>query len=165
MPNKRTDAVFRRRSHDSEKGYALVSAIIACVILLGLAMLVIQVSTQDLRISAQTVGEKKAMAATDSGIHRLVRNFNPNTPPNYNVITTSPVAVDAVNAPGDSYQVTAPATAVPGPPDLPLAGYSFPWGQKRYNFDVTGTNSAYGSRMEIGMAVGYGPVKTSGDYE
>jgi Tfp pilus assembly protein PilX len=93
MPNKRTDAVFRRRSHDSEKGYALVSAIIACVILLGLAMLVIQVSTQDLRISAQTVGEKKAMAATDSGIHRLVRNFNPNTPPNYNVITTSPVAV------------------------------------------------------------------------
>jgi hypothetical protein len=149
----------------SEKGFALITAILACAILFALAILILQLSTGDLRVSSRSVGDKKAMTANDSGIHQLVRNFDPSTPPNHNVITTSPVAVDAVNAPGDSYHITAPAAAVPGPAELPLAGYSFPWGQKRYNFDVTGTNSTYSTRMEVGVAVGFGPIKTGGDYE
>jgi hypothetical protein len=151
----------------SEQGFALVTALIACVILFALAMLIIHLSTGDLRVSARSVGEKKALSAAESGIHQVMINFNPTMGPNYNVVTTGSVAVDAANAPGDFYQIALPSAADAniGPSELPLSGYSFPWGQKRYNFDVIGTNSTYGTRMEVGVAVGYGPVKTGGDYE
>ena len=58
---------FRRRRLSSEKGFALVTAILACVILFALAMLILQLSTGDLRVSAKSVGDKKAMAAAETG--------------------------------------------------------------------------------------------------
>lgn len=153
------------RKLSSERGFALVTAIIACVILFALAMLMIYLSTGDLRVSARSVGEKKALNAAESGIHQVMINFNPTAAPNFNVVTSGSVAVDATNAPGDAYQISLPAAPVDGPSDLPLVGYSSKWGQRRYNFDVIGTNSNYGTRVEIGLAVGYGPVLTKGDYE
>ena len=51
----------------SEKGFILLTAILACVILLALAILIINLSTSDLRVSSKTVGEKKAMSAAEAG--------------------------------------------------------------------------------------------------
>ncbi|MCG6533411.1 MAG: pilus assembly PilX N-terminal domain-containing protein [Syntrophales bacterium LBB04] len=148
----------------SEKGFALVTAIIACVILFALAMLIINLSTGDLRVSARSVGQKKAQSAAESGISQLMINYR-DTPPNFNVVTSGSVAVDAVNAPGDFYQISIPATDPPGPADLSMPGYSEPWRQIVRHFDVTGTNSTYGTQMEVSVAAGYGPVKIGGGYE
>jgi hypothetical protein len=126
-------------------------------------MLVIQLSTQDLRISARTVGEKKSMTAAETGIHNLIQNFDPT---NLSAsATSSPVAVDAVNAPGDFYTISNPYLPATGPAFLPLAGFSIgggqSWGQRRYNVDVTGTNNTYGTRADIGVGLGYGPIEIS----
>jgi hypothetical protein len=56
----------------NEKGFALIAAIIACCMLLAVGLLVINMSTGDLRSSVITVGNKKALAAVESGIHSLV---------------------------------------------------------------------------------------------
>ncbi|MCX5856006.1 MAG: hypothetical protein NTZ24_15795 [Deltaproteobacteria bacterium] len=146
----------------SEKGFALVAALLACLILLALGMLVIHLSTQDLRISAKSVGEKKAMSAAETGIHQLIRNFDPQNLP---ASAQSNIAVDAVNAPGDFYTIGAPAVPSVGPAFLPMAGYSIgggqSWGQRRYNVDVTGTNTSFSTRAEIGVGIGYGPIEIS----
>ena len=146
----------------SEKGFALVAALMACLILLALGMLVIHFSTQDLRISAKTVGEKKAMAAAETGIHRLMQNFDPQ---NLTASALSNVAVDTVNAPGDFYTIGTPAVPTTGPAFLPMSGYSISggqsWGQRRYKVDVTGTNTSYSTRAEIGVGIGYGPIEIS----
>jgi hypothetical protein len=134
----------------------------ACLILLALAMLVIQISTQDLRISARTVGEKKAMSAAETGIHQLIKDFDPQ---NLASSAVSNVTVDAANAPGDFYSISAPYLPASGPAFLPLTGYSIgggqSWGQRRYNVDVTGGNSSYGTRADIGVGLGYGPIEIS----
>ena len=59
------------------KGFALVMAIMAIMILMALGFLAISVTTGDLKITSRIVGEKKALSAAETGIHRLMRNFNP----------------------------------------------------------------------------------------
>lgn len=150
------------RTIKTEKGFALVAAILACMILLALAMLVINLSTRDLRISAKTVGEKKAMTAAETGIHQLIINFNPQ---NLAASAVTNVAADAVNAPGDFYTVSVPTLPAAGPAFLPLTGFAIgggqSWGQRRYSVDVTGTNTSYNTRVDIGLGVGYGPIEIS----
>jgi Tfp pilus assembly protein PilX len=165
MQNKRTYAILSRRNPDSEKGFALVAAVLACVILLALAMLVIHLSTQDLRISAKVVGEKKAMAAAETGIHQLMRTFDPQATGGLASFAATNVAVDAVNAPGDVYTIGAPSVPTSGPAFLPMPGYSIgggqSWGQRCYNADVTGRNTGYNTRIDIGVGLGYGPIEIS----
>jgi Tfp pilus assembly protein PilX len=49
-----------RKRPSSEQGFALVTALMACAILFALAMLVLNLSTSDLKVSARNVGDKKA---------------------------------------------------------------------------------------------------------
>jgi len=165
MPHQKTYAILSSSNPNSEKGFALVAAILACLILLGLAMLVIHLSTRDLRISAQSVGEKKALTAAETGIHQLVRTFDPQATGGLSSFAVSNVVVDAVNAPGDVYSISAPSTPTSGPAFLPMTGYSIgggqSWGQRRYVTQVTGRNTIYNTRVDIGVGVGYGPIEVS----
>ena len=162
MPANRDYTILIRRNLSSEKGFVLVAAVLACLILLALAMLVIQLSTRDLQISARSVGEKKALAAAETGIHKLIQNFDPQ---NLSASAVSHVAVDADNSPGDFYTISNPYLPASGPAFLPLAGFSIgggqSWGQKRYNVDVTGKNDTYGTQADIGVGLGYGPIEIS----
>lgn len=65
-------STIKKMALRNEKGFALIAAIIACCMLLALGLLVINMSTGDLRSSAITVGNKKALSAVESGIHALV---------------------------------------------------------------------------------------------
>ncbi len=165
MLNKRTYAILRRRHLNSEKGFALVAAVLACLILLALAMLVIHLSTQDLRISAKTVGEKKALSAAETGIHQLMRTFDPQATGGLGSFAATDVVVDTVNAPGDVYSIGTPTIPTQGPAFLPIAGYSIgggqSWGQRRYDVDITGRNTSYATRIVIGVGVGFGPIEIS----
>jgi hypothetical protein len=153
---------FNKEKLSSERGFALITAIMACVILLALAILILNLSTGDLRVSSRSVGDKKAMSAAETGIHRAMQSFNPQ---NLAATVVTGVQVDAANDPASVYTIGAPTAPATGPLFLPLEGYSIgggqTWGQRRYEINVEGRNTAYGTRMDIRTGVGYGPVEIS----
>ena len=148
----------------SQRGFILLVAILACVILAALGVLVISLSTGDLRTSVSTVGEKKALGAVESGYHVLTQTFDPLTP-NYgiNPILNTWAYVDAANDPGSKYKITTVGLS----PFAPLAppGYSMEssagWGMARFDVAVMGENSSYNTNAQVDVGVGYGPVSLS----
>ena len=151
-----------RGKRGCEGGFALVAAILACVILLALALLVINLSTQDLKSSAKNVGDKKAAAAAETGIHKMMQNFDPQ---NLSSSAQTNIQVDPNNDPNSVYTIGTPTRPTTGPTFLPLTGFSIgggqSWGQARYVVDVTGRNTAYGTSVTIGTGVGFGPIEIS----
>ncbi len=151
-----------RRILSSEKGFALITAIMACVILFALAMLIINLSTGDLRVSTKSVGDKKAMSAAETGIHRAMQNFNPQS---LAASAVTSVQVDPANDPATVYTISTPASPATGPLFLPMQGYSIgggqSWGQRRFEVNVEGRNTAYDTRVNIRTGIGYGPVEIS----
>jgi hypothetical protein len=144
---------------NSEEGFALIAAIMACLILLALGMLVISLSTQDIRMSTKIVGEKRALAAVDTGISALSQAFDPQNPILVHQTTNR---ADGVSSYTFNYPTTRPTV---GPITIPLAGFSIGggqrWGQSRYNLDVVGRNTEYSTQVTVGVGMGYGPVEMS----
>ncbi len=157
---------FSKKILSSEKGFALVTAIMACVILFALAMLIISLSTGDLRVSAKSVGDKKAMSAAETGIHRMIQNFNPQ---NLAASALTGVQVDSANDPASVYSISTPAIPTSGPLFLPMTGYSIgggqTWGKKRFVVNVEGRNTAYDTKVTIQTGIGYGPIEISTMYQ
>jgi len=153
---------YSKRILSSEKGFILLTAIMACLILFALTLLIINLTTSDLQISAQNVGQKKAISAAETGIHRLMQNFDPQ---DMAASATTNAQVDSTNDPNSRYTISSPTQPTDGPVFLPLTGYAISggqqWGQRRYNVDVTGINTAYNTRVTIGTGIGYGPVEIS----
>jgi len=141
-----------------KNGFALIAALMAIWILTAVGILVFTISTQDIRISGRLIGEKKAFAAVETGIHRLAQTLDP-----ANLAAVPSTQVDPTNDPDSLYAVGTPARPTTGPSTLPLAGYSIgggqQWGQERFNARVTGTNTRYNSRVEVDVGVGYGPIE------
>ena len=156
----------RIRKGRAQKGFALIATLIALWILAALGILVFTVTTQDVRISSRTVGEKKAFLAAESGIGWLVQNFNPN---NLGAsATTNQTAVDSSHSAYSSidshsvFTVEQPHAPNSGPAALPSPGYEIGggevWGQTRYVAMVTGRNTNYNTRIPVEVGIGYGPV-------
>ena len=147
----------------SEKGFALLAALMACLILFALAMLVISLSTQDLRTSTKIVGEKKALAAAEAGIHSMTQTFDPQSLASTQV--TNPVPVNSTDPHSSVYTIGAAARPASGPEVIPLAGYSIgggqQWGQRRYLVAVEGRNTEYDTKIDISTGIGYGPIEIS----
>jgi type II secretory pathway pseudopilin PulG len=144
-----------------ERGFALITAMIAAIIMLALGILVIQLSTQDLKSGAATVGEKKALSAADTGIHQLMRNFPPSN-------EGTEIPVDETNAPGDSYIYSqVPKEGLPDSVSMP--GYSIgggkTWGMDCSSYEVTGKNKNYKTEVTIAVGLGYGPSPIGTTYE
>jgi Tfp pilus assembly protein PilX len=150
------------RLKNSEKGFALIAAIMACLILLALGMLVISLSTQDIRISTKIVGEKRALAAVEEGVQRLLQAFDPQSP--INSLSTITRA-DGKSSYTINYPVSRPTT---GPDAILLVGYQIAggqaWGLKRYTIGVVGTNTEYNTQVSVGVGFGYGPIEISTMY-
>jgi Tfp pilus assembly protein PilX len=152
----------------NEKGFALVAAIIASLILLAVGILVINMSTGDLRSSAITVGDKKALAAAESGIHRLVQDFSPDSGTwtaanNYttNCTASSPTYIWRSIASGTDantqFAICAPTLSSQPPVNLP--GYALgEWAMMRYDGRVAGKNTSYNTSTTVDIGIGYGPV-------
>lgn len=144
----------------SERGFILVAAILACMILLAVGILALTMSGQDVKISSRVVGEKKAFSACESGVHKLITALNPE---NLTGSAVTNVQVDSSNDPASLYTIGTPIHPSTGPGMLPLSGYSIGggqvWGQTIYNATVTGTNTNYNSRAQISVGLGYGPVE------
>jgi len=132
----------------------------ASAILFALAMLIIQLSTGDLKVSSRNVGDKKALSAAEAGIHRLIQNFDP---ANITAAQATSVQVNAAADPASRYSISNVGRPAAGPDALPLRGYSIgggqQWGQRRYVGSVTGVNTNYNSSATIDVGMGYGPIE------
>jgi hypothetical protein len=146
--------------HRSRKGFVLVTAILAVMILMALGYLALTVSTGDLRISGRTVGEKKAVSAAEAGVHRLMQGL---TPPDLTTLQLEGVAqtvgvaqqVDPATDPASRYTISNLVRSTGLPPWTP-PGFSLDWGQPRYAGRVTGTNTDYGSTVQVDVGMGSG---------
>ena len=151
------------RMKNSEKGFALIAAIMACLILLALGTLVIALSTQDIRVSVKIVGDKRSLAAAEDGIHSLSQTFDPENPVNAPVTTTR---ADGVSNYTINYPAKPPTT---GPLGIRLPGYGIGggkvYGDRRYNVIVTGRSTEYKTQVTIGVGLGYGPVDITTLYQ
>jgi len=150
---------------NSQKGFALIAAIMAMMVLTAVGLLAFALSTQDIRISSRLVGEKKSFSAVEAGIHRFTLTFDP---ANLNASVVSNVQVDSGNDPTSLYTIGLPARPTSGPGSLPLPGYAIgggqQWGQERFNNRVTGTNTRYNSLIQVDIGAGFGPVEISTAY-
>lgn len=148
------------RLKSRQKGFALVVALLANLILLAVGILAINLTTQDLRISTRYVGDKKALAAAESGIHVMTMNFNPE---NLAAVTVANVQTNPAIDPDTRYTIGTPSPPATGSAMIPMAGYSIGggqvWGQTRYDVAVTGSNTAHQTSVTINVGVGYGPIE------
>lgn len=167
--------VGRRKSNKPQRlgragsGFALVAALLAIWILTAVGILVFTVSTQDLRVSTRLVGEKKAFAAVETGVHVLTQIFN------YESLSASRrdrvVADTGAGGDRDSlYTIETPRipTSSEGPAVILYPGFSASeaekWGRTRYLANVTGENTRYGSRVQVNTGIGYGPINVSTEH-
>jgi Tfp pilus assembly protein PilX len=144
-----------------EKGFALVAALLANLILLAVGIVAINLSSQDIRVSMKTVADKKAVNAAEAGIHWLTVNFDP---ANLAAVAVTNQQVDASTDPNTKYTIAQPTEPTTGPAQIPLPGFSIggsqTWGQARYDVKgVTGTNTAYNTTVTIDVGLGHGPVE------
>jgi hypothetical protein len=147
---------------NSQRGIALVVALLANVILLAVGVLAIHLSTKDIRASFAVIGDKKAFAACEAGIHRLSTNFDPGTLAQQ---AQPPTQVNPAVDPASRYTIFQPTQPTTGPAIIPMAGYSIAggqqWGQERFIATVRGENTAYNSRFEVNLGLGFGPIDMS----
>ena len=145
-----------RKRASSEKGFALATALMACAILFALAMLIIQLSTGDLKVSGSNVGDKKALSAAETGAHQMIRAINMLPAVNQVTLTAVQAANQQVNAAADptSRYTFGSILPAPGTAKRSLAGYSG-WEQQCYVGTVTGFNTNYNSSLTIDVGVGY----------
>jgi Tfp pilus assembly protein PilX len=153
--NKNIETALRLKN--SEKGFALIAAIMACLILLALGMLVASMSTQDIRISTKIVGDKKALAAAEEGVQNLMQTFDPDVAL-YASSSTTYRGVD-----GSSYTTGIPTRPSPssGPWRRTIPGNDS-WVRDVYIIDVTGTNPEYNTRVAIGVGAGFAHGSSGG---
>jgi hypothetical protein len=146
--------------HGGGKGFALVTAILAIMILMALGFLALSVTTGDLKITTRVVGEKKALNAAETGIHRLMQNFDPE---NLVGALMANVQVNSAADQNSRYTISSVGRPASGPDTLPLRGYSIgggqQWGQRRYVGSVKGENTKYSSSVQIDVGMGYGPIE------
>ncbi len=90
-----------------EKGFALITALLALVLITALGLLVFTVTTRDIRIASRSMGEKKAFSAAESGINDLLSRANAQAPelrPDWFVQYNAPtVQVDPATNPGATH--------------------------------------------------------------
>ena len=162
MKIQHNETMLRSDVLGSEKGFILLTAIISCAIIIALGFMVVLLSTEDLRTSVSSLGEKRALAAVESGYHITTQTFDPMTA-NFGVPMNTWTDVDATHAPGSRYRIEnitlSPFSALPPP------GYSMEssqgWGMARYDLAVSGENTTYKTEERVGIGVAYGPISLS----
>jgi type II secretory pathway pseudopilin PulG len=140
----------------SQRGFILIVALIACVILAALGVLVISLSTGDQKTSSATLGEKRALGAFESGFHTITRSFDASIPPLYGLTLSTWQNVDPVNAPGAQYSISKVATSKY--PPVQCFWYSLGFELTRFDLTMAGRDTTYNSQINVDMGAGYGPV-------
>jgi hypothetical protein len=150
-----------RRRRD-ERGFALVAALLANLILLAVGIIALNLSAQDLRISMKVIGDKKAMSAAEAATHWLMVNFDPANPSSVARENRPLPELAAGLDPRGRVTIKQPVPSTVGPVQISgPTGYdmgSTQWVLLRYGATVTGRNEDHRTSVTIDVGVGYGPV-------
>jgi len=136
----------------SERGIALITAVLACSLLMALALLILTISTKDLRTSTRTVAGKHAMTTAENAIHAAIQEFSPANPSSFN----------STGITGNNGEWTYRVTIPPGVPSFPTPGYSGTWMTDVYDVTVTGTTNRYGGGTDAEITAGIGVMGPGG---
>lgn len=148
------------RLSENAKGFALVAALLANLILLALGILAINLATGDVRASMTLVGDKKALNAAEAGYHWLAVNFAYDNPAGVAVTNRQ---VDAGTDPASRFTITTPTPPANGPWTLDLPGYSSDWVMLAHQATITGTNTSHNSTVAIDVGFTFGVVKVDNE--
>ena len=150
-----------RRRRD-ERGFALIAALLANLILLAVGIVALNLSTGDIRISMKVVGDKKAMSAAEAATHWLMVNFDPANPAAVARENRPLTELAAGLDPRGRVTIKQPVPSTVGPVQISgPTGYdmgSTQWVLLRYDTTVTGRNEDHRTSVTIDVVVGYGPV-------
>ncbi len=146
----------KKTGASSEKGFVLIAALIAMMILMAVGFFALTVTSDDLKITSRLYGERKALSAAEAGVHDLCLVFDPS------MSALTNVKIDAANDPKMSYSVTKPDEDI-YIPRLDATGSSIEGGKSwafiLYNSVVTGRDESHGSivRLDVGLKHGETP--------
>jgi Tfp pilus assembly protein PilX len=149
----------------NEKGFALVAALMANLILLAVGIVALNLSTGDIRTSMRSLGDKKAVNAAETAVHRLAMDF----------IDDSPTGISNLQGKiyndfsADAGTKATVGTIVKNPkgvtaPSLPgyQTGGNVTWSQEVYEATVRGENTVHKTSVTVVAGFGHGPTPGSG---
>jgi len=139
----------------SQEGFVLVAAIMALMIFIAVGFYALTVTTQDLRVSARLVGERKAFSAAEAGVNVISRMLNPTAP-------SAPIIgqkVDPLNDPKAEFDATA-FVQDSNIPDMWFPGFSPSQRSAVFRSTVTGRDTGYGSRVRLSVGIASAPAST-----
>lgn len=144
----------------SEKGFALIAAIMAVVVMMAVGFYALSTTTQDMKISTRLVGERKAFSAAECGLHTLCLTFDPT------MATANNQSCDAVNDPNNRFDILAPNRGTI--PDIPAIGSDITggkrWVHQVFDTTITGRDTSYNSSVSVAVGVIFGPVPEDPSY-
>ena len=149
-----------------EAGFALIAALLTVWILTALGLLIFTVTTQDVRVSSRLVGEKKAFFAAEAGVHNLALLFEPleviqKDTAKLNLKYEKTTPTDTTKDSNSKYTIGTPTIPKWGPGSVPVPGSEAGQGAFRFLVQVNGTNAKYGSVVQVGVGIGFGPVNVT----
>ena len=165
----------------NQKGFALLAALIACLILLAVGMLVINMTTGELFTTTAVVGQKKAVIAAESGVTKIMNDGFPENWTAANGYTEDANCgaanfaaytwLSVQNSTDTTTQFAVCAPRVSTRPSMPAPGYALgggggstvSYGYMRYDTTAVGRSSAYNSQTKLDVGVGFGPVPIGGN--
>ena len=150
---------FFRNKRNSERGFILIVALMAIMILTAIGFFALTTTSQDIRISSRIVGERKAFSAAQAGLHAFcLMNFTSGA-------SYPDLVVDAANDPNARYDIGTVAID-PALPKMPAPGEdeSKKMVHQIYQTEITGRIIGAGSRVSTDVGVKYGPVPDGTEY-
>lgn len=142
-----------RNKAESEKGFVLVVAIIAIVIMIAIGFFALTMISGDLMITYRMTCERKAFSAAESGVHAVFTSLNLN---DIGAANVSNVQVDSAD-PNITYSASTSSTNQ----RVVVAGFDLSSTAPVFETLVTGKDGVSGSEVKI--AIGVTPPPTTGD--
>ena len=143
---------------DTNKGFALIAALLATMIIMAFGVLALLMTGQDIQMSANLVSEKRAESAAETGIHQIMSTFDPNA----RVAVTNAQADP--NNPNLVYSSSVPTQSTTTP-EVPAPGFdAMNYVRSNFSTNITGQDTATGTRMDVTVGIGFGPVDAGTGY-
>lgn len=132
----------------------MLAALFGILILLAVGVLALTMASQDIRMSANLVGQHRAAAATETGVHRYLYTFNPETAPRDGNGRLTDINKEPVNAATDAdatltYNVTEQGQIS----YKEVTGDGGPMWNRVYRVVITGNDGTYNASAQVIMTV------------
>lgn len=151
-----------KKKAESEKGFVLIVALMATLILIAVGFFALTITSQDTRVVQRVIGERRALSAAESGSHLVLMRLNPQNP------VALSGQIDPVNDPGLRFTSSVPQRNN-NMPTLAIPGFDLSRAYIGAVFDtvVTGRDDTHSStsRISIGSAYAPNPSDTQQGYQ